>query len=162
MRHPGNCTQVDRQCFGTMCTHLGTKQMKTSANHPQTNGHTERYNRLIVARLRQYVATQQPDWDLIVQPLTYMYNREVHRSTKTTLYSLVFTWHDPGPTIVNNPSALAADAHHTTVPQALTTQLLARIKSLQAHVKKPTDLEQKRQKLDCDTKARSTPTIEPG
>ena len=63
----------------------------TTAYHPQSNGQTERFNRTLVERLWDYVNEHQRDWDDYVQPLTFEYNMQVHRSTETTPFDLVLT-----------------------------------------------------------------------
>lgn len=84
--------------------------MTTAAYYSQTNGLVERYNKRIIARLWQYFGTQQCEWDLFLQPLTYVYNTEVHLSTNTTPFSLVLTKDLYGRTTFESPSALAIDA----------------------------------------------------
>lgn len=80
--------------------------MAMTANHTQASAQVERFNETIVTRLRYYVATHQRDCDLFVQPLTYVYDTQVYRSTNTTPFSLVLTRHPPGPTTFDNPSVL--------------------------------------------------------
>lgn len=75
--------------FGAICGFLGVKQLTTTAYHPQTNGQTELYKKVIVSRLRHYIDENQSDWDKYVQPLTYAYNTQTHRSTKVTPLSLL-------------------------------------------------------------------------
>ena len=66
-----------------------------STYHPQTNGQVERYNRTILAMLRNYVNEHQDDWDRCATALTYAYNNHVHRSTGTTPFSLVLSRPSP-------------------------------------------------------------------
>ena len=49
----------------------------------------KRYNRTILAMLRNYVIEHQNDWDEFTTVLTYAYNNHVHRSTGTTPFDLV-------------------------------------------------------------------------
>ena len=81
--------QFTARYFQHALTSLGVKHVPTSTYHPQTNGQTEQYNGAIVSRLRHYVAEHQRNWDAFVQPLTYAYNTQVHRSTKCTPIELV-------------------------------------------------------------------------
>lgn len=92
--------------FGSLCTYIKTKHMKTTEYNSQTNRQVERYDKTIVACLRHYVATHRRDWDLFVQPLTYAYNTQAHRYTKIRPFNLVLTRHHlPQP--------------HSTIPQSL-------------------------------------------
>lgn len=119
-----NGTQLTSKSFATLCTHLGTKQLTTTAYHPQTNGQVERYNKTIVTRLRHYVAKNQRDWDIFVQPLTYAYRSQVHRSTNTTPFSLVLSGQPLGPASFENNSAFSSDTYYPTEPQALRAHCL--------------------------------------
>ena len=77
--------------FQAVCSLPGISNIFTSTNHPQTNGQVERYNRTILAMLRNYVNEPQNDWDRYATALTYSYNCYVHRSTNTTPFNLVLS-----------------------------------------------------------------------
>lgn len=100
-----NETQFLSQLLDTLCTHLYTKHMKTSAYRPQTNRKAFRYSKTIVTRLRHYLPTHQQDWDLFVQPLKFAWNTKVHRPTNTTPFSLFFAKHSPRSTTFDSHSA---------------------------------------------------------
>ena len=55
------------------------------------NGQAERYNRTILAMLRNYVNEYKTDWDRYATALTYSFNCHVHRSTNTTSFNLVLS-----------------------------------------------------------------------
>ena len=84
-----NGKQFTSKFFQSVCRLLGLSNIFTSAYHPQTNGQTERYNRTVLAMIRNFVNDNQDDWDRYVTALTYSYNCHVHRSTKTTPFDLV-------------------------------------------------------------------------
>lgn len=42
-----------------------------TAYHPQTNGHSKRYNRTFVLRMRPYIVYSQQNSDMLVKLLTY-------------------------------------------------------------------------------------------
>ena len=86
-----NGRQFTSKFFQAVCRLLGINNAFTSAYHPQTNGQAERYNRTLLAALRNYVDEHQSDWDQYAAPLTYAYNCHVHRSTKTTPFDLVLS-----------------------------------------------------------------------
>ena len=89
-----NGSNFASKLFQRMCSYIGVANMYTSTYHPQTNGQVERYNRTILAMLRNYVNEHQDDWDEYVTALTYAYNTSVHRSTGTTPFDLVLS-HPP-------------------------------------------------------------------
>lgn len=65
-----NGSQFISKFFQSLCAFLGSKNLTTTAYHLETNGHVESFNKTTIARLRQYVADNQRDWDVYVQPLT--------------------------------------------------------------------------------------------
>ena len=86
-----NGPQFASKFFTHVCQTLGVTNVFTSAYHPQTNGQVERYNRTLLAMLRNYVNDNQNDWDEYASALTYAYNTSVHRSTRTTPFDLVLS-----------------------------------------------------------------------
>jgi transposase InsO family protein len=67
---------------------IGTKQIFTSAYHPQTNGFIERYNRTLSTELRRHVLDEQ-DWDLSLSMAVFRYNATQHAATGMTPYKAV-------------------------------------------------------------------------
>ena len=85
-----------------MCELLEISNIFTSTYHPQTNGQVERYNRKILAMLRNYVNEHQNDWDEFASVLTYAYNNDVHRSTGTIPFDLVLSRPPPAFSLYHN------------------------------------------------------------
>ena len=50
--------------FKELFLKIGTKLQMSSANHPQTDGQTERMNRVIEETLRAFVNHRQNNWDV--------------------------------------------------------------------------------------------------
>ena len=86
-----NGSNFASKLFQRVCGYVGVANLYTSTYHPQTNGQVERYNRTILAMLRNYVNEHQDDWDQYVTALTYAYNTSVHRSTGTMPFELVLS-----------------------------------------------------------------------
>ena len=86
-----NGSQFASKLFQTVCQRFGIDNRFTSAYHPQTNGQVERYNRTVLAMLRNYVNDHRDDWDRYISGVTYAYNNTVHRTTKTTPFELVLS-----------------------------------------------------------------------
>src|SRR3569833_2168309 len=59
----------------------GTKLSLSSANHPQTDGQTERANRTIEDMIRAYISPFHNDWHAHLPALTFAYNSSLHAST---------------------------------------------------------------------------------
>ena len=60
---------------------LDTKLTKSTAFHPQTDGHTEVVNRMIVHILRMYNSKHPRTWDESLPYVQHSYNRALHSST---------------------------------------------------------------------------------
>ena len=69
---------------------------------PQANGQVERYNRTILAMLRNYVSEHQSDWEEYASALTYAYHNHVHRSTSTTPFDLMLSRPPPAFSLYHN------------------------------------------------------------
>jgi hypothetical protein len=63
---------------------LGTKLKMSTANHPQTDGQSERSLRTIMAMLRHYVNEAGADWDEHLWAIEFAYNDSVHEATGFT------------------------------------------------------------------------------
>ena len=107
-------TQFMSKFFELVCSSLGVKHVATSAYRPQTNGQAERYNRTMVSRLRHYICEHQTDWDDYVQPLTYAYNLQVHRTTKFTPFELTLSRAPPNSIVSTTHSSAPPDAPRFT------------------------------------------------
>jgi len=68
---------------------LSTETARTTANHPQTNGQVERYNRTRPTQLQHYVTDDPRRWDELLPVLTMAYNSQPHRSTGIAPFELV-------------------------------------------------------------------------
>ena len=86
-----NGPQFVAKFFEAVCLTLGLKHVTTTAYHPQTNGQTERYNQTLATRLRIYTDRNNSDWDRLIEPLTYAYNAQVHRTINQTPFILILT-----------------------------------------------------------------------
>jgi hypothetical protein len=61
---------------------LDVKLTPSTSFHPQTDGQTERTNRILEQVLRNYVNQRQDNWDLCLAPAEFAYNNAVQTSTK--------------------------------------------------------------------------------
>lgn len=76
-----------------LCNILGTKQALSTAYHPQTDGQTERVNRVLEDMLRMYVSASQTDWDTKLSCAEFAINNADHESTGTTPFMLNYGHH---------------------------------------------------------------------
>lgn len=61
---------------------VGVKHMKSTSFHPQTDGQTERMNRVLEEMLRHYVNPARTDWDKYLTAAEFAVNNSWHESTK--------------------------------------------------------------------------------
>ena len=93
------------QCFeASLFKHvsilLGSDKIRSSANHAQGNGITERVNKVIKPLLAKFVNECHDDWDLYLQMAINSYNTSYHSSIGLTPFELHF----------GRPSFTVADA----------------------------------------------------
>jgi hypothetical protein len=84
---------------------LGVKQLLTTAYHPETDGQTERVNRVLQDCLRHYVAPTQDDWDTHLPYVEFAINTSKHASTHETPFFLNYGHHPRVPLDLHLPKA---------------------------------------------------------
>lgn len=67
--------------------------------------------------------TNQRDWDIYKQSLTYDFDRQVNRATNLLLFSSTISQQSPGPTKLDYPIALLTDVTRTTSTNFLRARL---------------------------------------
>ena len=67
---------------------LGTRLNMSTSFHPETNGQTERMNRIVEQLLRHYVNEEQTDWDELLPMVEFAINSAKHDSTGFTPFYL--------------------------------------------------------------------------
>ena len=69
---------------------LDTRSVFSTAYHPQTDGQTERVNRILEDMLRHYVSPTQHDWNRHVPAAQFAYNNSYQESVRTTPFRLLY------------------------------------------------------------------------
>lgn len=67
-----------------------TKQMVTSSYHPQPNGLIERFNRTLIGKLRNLLATQKKCWPTILEAVLFAYRCDKHQSTGYSPFFMLY------------------------------------------------------------------------
>jgi hypothetical protein len=67
---------------------LGVKRAMSTAAHPQTDGQTERINRVLEEMLRHYLSPTMDDWDQHLAVLEFAYNSAHQESISTSPFKL--------------------------------------------------------------------------
>ena len=81
----------------TLFEKFGTRLAMSSANHPQTDGQTERMVRTLKEMLRSCIDHKQHDWSDKLSALEFAYNNSVHPSTGMTPFELDLGLHPKSP-----------------------------------------------------------------
>ena len=110
-----------------VCELVGTRQNLSTAFHPETDGQTERVNRVIGEYLRSFVNTAQDNWDLLLPMAEFAVNNSVHTSTEYTPFYLNSGQHPL------NPLAIEANRGHRDL--TLTGGDAGKLPAVQAFVK---------------------------
>ncbi len=97
---------------------LGVKPMMSTAYHPQTDGQTERINRILGDFLRSYCDLYAKNWDELLVPLQMAYNDSYSSSTKHTPFELDHGYHPHTP-----KSLLAPEPSQPTTASQLLNRL---------------------------------------
>ncbi len=82
----------------------GTQLCTSTSYHPQSDGQTERFNRIIEQTLRMYVQPHGRDWDKILPMCEFAVNNNHHTSIGTTPFYLNYGYHPKTPLSLSLPA----------------------------------------------------------
>ena len=88
--------------FKEVFSRLGSKLKFSTANHPQTDGQSERANRVVGDIWRSFVNHRQNNWDDCLPFCEFAINDMLQESTKETPFRIVYGWHPTSPADVLN------------------------------------------------------------
>lgn len=77
------------ETMAELCKQLGTKQIRTTSYHPQTDGAVERFNQTLGNMLTTHVHNNPREWDEHLNYIIAAYNRTPHSSTGETPFFLL-------------------------------------------------------------------------
>lgn len=133
--------------FWTELSHLlGTKLKMSTAFHPQTDGQTERANRVLEDYLRHYINPRQDNWDDLLTLAEFSVNNAWQESVKNTAFVLN-SGQQP-----RTPLNAQSGGRAVRVPQA--TNFARTLEEGLARAKASLLAAQSRQKLFADQKRR--------
>ena len=101
---------------------LGTSTRLSTAYHPQTDGQTERANRMLEEMLRSYIHPHGDDWDIHLSEVEFAYNNSEQRSTGQTPFYITHGFHPRTPIDLYNPEI----AEETPAASAFVQQMIER------------------------------------
>ena len=114
-------TRFTSDVFQSVMRMLSTDQAMSTAHHPQTDGQTERLNRVVEETLRHYVNNRQDDWDNLLPCAEFAINNTFHDSIQTTPFHLNFGYHPTLPVDIRISDNAVADSFLHEKQQLLRT-----------------------------------------
>jgi len=118
--------------FTTLLKCLGTSAGMSTAFHPESDGQTERMNRLLQETLRHFVSYTQNDWDKYLQLACFAINNAVSASTGFSPFFLNFGRHPRHPSgVASLPPASGLSPVGLDYCKVIQDALAAAKKSLQ-------------------------------
>jgi transposase InsO family protein len=149
-------TQFTSHFFEELTRLVGTQQCLSTAYHPQSDGQTERVNRVLQDMLRHYVSATQDDWDEYLSVVEFAINNSDHASTGASPFMLNY---GRAPRTPFDISTAATRPRNSRVHAA--QELRTRIQNILADAKRMLNDAKSRQKLYADRK-RTDASLEPG
>ena len=73
-----------------LCWYSGVKCNLTSAYHPQSNRHEERFNQTLQQQFLKFVGEEPHEWDLYLDAILFSYRVSRQDSTKVLPFFLVY------------------------------------------------------------------------
>lgn len=97
-------TQFTAKFFQHLSQQYGMRQKISSAFHPESDGQTERANRVLEDTLRHFVSPTQDDWDLLLPVVEFAVNNAKQASTGYSPFYLNYGRHPRTPLALDLPS----------------------------------------------------------
>lgn len=105
--------------WGHVMASMGTKLKMSTSFHPQTDGQTERVNRMIQEYLRHFVSAEQDDWDELLPLAEFALNDSYQESIGTTPFYLTYGQHPNRPAIQTLTKAPGANNWVSNIDTAI-------------------------------------------
>ena len=102
-------TRFTSEFFRSMCKQLGIRQAMSSARHPETDGQTERMNRVLEETIRHYVTPEMDNWDTLLPPAEFAVNNSYSATLGSTPFFLNYGYHPRVPMEVGLSPHMACD-----------------------------------------------------
>ena len=77
-------TEFTNAFSNSLCNLIGTRHTKSNSYHPQTDGQTERMNRVLEDMLRHYISPKMDNWDDMLPVLEFAINNSYQDSIRDT------------------------------------------------------------------------------
>lgn len=133
--------------IAALCELVGTKHCKSTAYHPQSDGQTERMNRVLEDMLRHYVNPHQDNWDELLAAAEFAVNNSYQASIQDTPFHVNYGRHPRVPS-----DLLLASERKKAVKNKEAVDFIGNIERAIAKAKTCMQAAQARQKKYADKK----------
>jgi hypothetical protein len=108
--------QFNNEYWREVCGQVDMLRCLSSAYHPQTDGQTERMNRVLEDMLRHYVSPTTNDWDTLLPMAQFAVNNSWQEAVQTTPFVLNHGWHPrtPASAVAAAPIKVPSAAEYVT------------------------------------------------
>ena len=96
-------TRFTSAVWAELCELMQIKRCMSTAYHPQSDGQTERMNRVLEDMLRHYVSPTQTDWDTHLPLVEFAINNAYQESVQSTPFMLNYGRHPHTPASISMP-----------------------------------------------------------
>lgn len=144
-------SQFVSKFWRSLCSALQIEHQYSSAYHPQTNGQTERLNRILEQYIRCYCTHLQDDWHTFIPLAEFAYNNTISCTTDQTPFFANYGYH---------PSFFPSQMLPSNNPAS--QDYLQSLQSIHDRLKKSISQSQLRQKKYYDTRRRPAPPYKVG
>ena len=100
----------NNEVFQHILQHFGSVHAMSTSHHPQTDGQTERMNRIVEEALRHYVNDRQDDWDFLLPAIEFQINNTWQESIQSTPFFLNYGYHPTLPVDLRISQSHLADS----------------------------------------------------
>lgn len=138
--------------YTKLCKALDIQQLPSTAFHPQTDGQTERVNRVLEDTLRCFTNAQQTNWDTLLPMVEFAINNSKHASSGFSPFYLNYGLEPKTPLSVQLPQLQEAPTEDYGAPAV--TRFVADLQEALRKAKSLLQAAQDRQKA-CADKRRS-------
>ena len=118
---------------------LGTNLYMSTAFHPQSDGQTERMNRVLEETLRHYISPTQDDWEDHLPLIEFAINNSKQRSTGHTPFALNYAKAPRVPTDITLKSRAPSAQQYAQTMQERLAKAKANLQTAQARQKSDAD-----------------------
>ena len=130
-----------------VCNLMNTRQLHTTAYHPQTDGLVERFNGTLAEGLSMYVSTHQRDWDKHIPLVLFSYRVSPNATTHESPFYLLYGREPRLPIdtalLLPSPNLSASVTEHRA-------RIVSNLEEAQAAIQSNTQLAQQRMKEQYD------------